>query len=72
MVRDAIRDIDDLEDRLSTPTEGALETVARLEGDIIFLGVAGKMGPTRLCSDTNPNLPGWPDAPPTPSAPGVA
>ena len=46
MERDVIRDIDDLEDRLSTPTEGVLETMARLEGDVIILGVAGKMGPT--------------------------
>ena len=57
MVHDAVRDIDDLEDRLSTPTEGALETMARLEGDLIVLGVAGKMGPTlarmaRRASDT--------------------
>ena len=46
MDHDAIRDVDDLEDRLSTPTEGVLETMARLEGDLIVLGVAGKMGPT--------------------------
>src|SRR4051794_30136335 len=57
MVHDAVRDIDDLEGRLSTPTEGALQTMARLEGDLIILGVAGKMGPTlarmaRRASDT--------------------
>ncbi len=46
MNQDAIRDVDDLEDRLSAPTEGVLETMARLEGDLIVLGVAGKMGPT--------------------------
>lgn len=46
MGRDVIRDIDDLEDRLSTPSEGVLETMARLDGDLIVLGVAGKMGPT--------------------------
>ncbi len=38
--------IDDLEDRLSTPTDGVVETMARLDGDIIILGVAGKMGPS--------------------------
>ena len=41
-----IRDVDDLEERLSAPTEGVLKTMARLEGDLIVLGVAGKMGPT--------------------------
>ena len=43
---EALRDLDDLEDRLSTPTEGVIETMARLDGDILVLGVAGKMGPT--------------------------
>lgn len=38
--------VEDLEDRLSTPTRGVIETMAGLEGDIIILGVAGKMGPT--------------------------
>jgi nucleoside-diphosphate-sugar epimerase len=41
-----IVDIEDLEDRLSTPTPGVLETLSRLDGDILVLGVAGKMGPT--------------------------
>ena len=41
-----IQDVDDLEDRLSAPTEGVIETLGRLEGDLIVLGVAGKMGPT--------------------------
>jgi nucleoside-diphosphate-sugar epimerase len=36
----------ELEDRLSAPTPAVVETMRRLEGDIIFLGVAGKMGPT--------------------------
>jgi nucleoside-diphosphate-sugar epimerase len=35
-----------LEDLLSTPTEGVIDTLARLDGDLILLGVAGKMGPT--------------------------
>lgn len=43
---DAIRDVEDLEDRLSEPTEGVIELMSRLEGDLIVLGVAGKMGPT--------------------------
>ena len=37
---------EDLNDRLSEPTEAVIETLARLPGDILFLGVAGKMGPS--------------------------
>ena len=36
----------DLEERLSEPTPGVTETLRTLPGDILFLGVAGKMGPT--------------------------
>lgn len=43
---EAIRDVDHLDDLLSTPTAGVIDTFARLEGDLIVLGVAGKMGPT--------------------------
>ena len=46
MGRDAFRDVEDLEDRLSTPTEGVLKTLTRLDGDLVVLGVGGKMGPT--------------------------
>ena len=46
MTDGAIRDIDDLEERLSEPTEGVLDVLSRLDGDVIVLGVAGKMGPT--------------------------
>lgn len=35
-----------LEDLLSEPTEGVVETLRRVPGDIVVLGVAGKMGPT--------------------------
>jgi nucleoside-diphosphate-sugar epimerase len=43
---DRIRDLEHLEDLLSEPTEGVVETVQRLEGDVIVLGVGGKMGPS--------------------------
>jgi nucleoside-diphosphate-sugar epimerase len=43
---DAILDVGHLERLLSTPTEGVIDTLARLDGDVIVLGVAGKMGPT--------------------------
>lgn len=35
-----------LEDALSEPTPQVIETLARHSGDIIFLGAAGKMGPS--------------------------
>jgi len=41
-----IESVDQLEDLLSEPTPGVVETLAKLEGDIIVLGAAGKMGPT--------------------------
>jgi len=41
-----IETIEQLETLLSEPTEGVIETMRRLEGDLIILGVAGKMGPT--------------------------
>jgi nucleoside-diphosphate-sugar epimerase len=42
----SITTIDQLEDLLSEPTPGVIETLGRIEGDMILLGVAGKMGPT--------------------------
>lgn len=36
----------ELEDLLSRPTEGVLESLRGLEGDILVLGVGGKMGPS--------------------------
>lgn len=38
--------ITDLEEALSRPTPRVLEMFSRLRGDILFLGVAGKMGPS--------------------------
>ena len=43
---DRVEDVEQLEDLLSEPTGAAVETMARLEGDLILLGVGGKMGPT--------------------------
>lgn len=40
---DTVAELDDL---LSDPSAGAIETVAKLEGDYVVLGVGGKMGPT--------------------------
>ena len=38
--------IDALEDLLSTPTQGLVDDFAKLDGDILILGVGGKVGPT--------------------------
>ena len=48
---DFITSIADLEDELSRPSEADIEFLRHLEGDILILGAAGKMGPSlaRLC-----------------------
>jgi nucleoside-diphosphate-sugar epimerase len=38
--------IEELEEALSEPTPGVIETLKRRPGDIVILGVAGKMGPS--------------------------
>jgi nucleoside-diphosphate-sugar epimerase len=43
---DSIASAEQLEDLLSEPIEGVVETIGRLKGDLIVLGVGGKMGPT--------------------------
>jgi hypothetical protein len=42
----SIPNVEALDDLLSEPTAGVVDTLGRLEGDLILLGVAGKMGPT--------------------------
>lgn len=42
----ALLTVEDLEDELSLPTEGVLETLRRVDGDVMVLGAGGKMGPT--------------------------
>lgn len=39
-------DVEALEEQLSRPPEQVVETLQALDGDLVFLGVAGKMGPT--------------------------
>ena len=41
-----IQSIDRLEEVLSEPTPAVVETMRRLEGDLVVLGVGGKIGPT--------------------------
>jgi nucleoside-diphosphate-sugar epimerase len=45
-VPNQIESVDQLEELLSRPTDYVIETFKRNPGDIIILGVAGKMGPT--------------------------
>lgn len=42
----SIEDVSQLEDLLSEPSELAIRTLGKLGGDILVLGVGGKMGPT--------------------------
>jgi dTDP-4-dehydrorhamnose reductase len=46
LLPDRIESVEHLEEMLSEPTPGVIETLARLDGDILVLGVGGKMGPT--------------------------
>ena len=46
MAVERIESVDQLEDLLSEPTPGVVEALGRLQGDILVLGAAGKMGPT--------------------------
>src|SRR5262245_61480243 len=46
MLPSRIANVAELEDLLSAPTPGAVEAMGRLDGDLIVLGVGGKMGPT--------------------------
>ncbi|MFN7141778.1 MAG: NAD-dependent epimerase/dehydratase family protein, partial [Limisphaerales bacterium] len=45
-MKNSIASVEELDELLSEPTPVAIDTLRRLEGDIILLGVAGKMGPT--------------------------
>jgi hypothetical protein len=38
----------ELEDRLSEPTQAVIDMMHRVTGDIVVLGVAGKMGPSLI------------------------
>jgi hypothetical protein len=41
-----IRDLSHLDELLSEPTEGVITTLGKLQGDLVVLGVGGKMGPS--------------------------
>src|SRR5690606_9963125 len=41
-----INTVEELEERLSTPSAALINDIAKLQGDILILGVGGKMGPS--------------------------
>jgi nucleoside-diphosphate-sugar epimerase len=41
-----VEDVEQLDDLLTTPAPALIDDLARLDGDILVLGVGGKMGPT--------------------------
>src|SRR5882757_8967136 len=43
---DTISDIDALDDLLCRPSQPLIDDLSKVDGDIMILGVAGKMGPT--------------------------
>ncbi len=43
---ESIEDVEQLEELLSRPTSAVVDWMGRLEGDLIVLGVGGKIGPT--------------------------
>lgn len=43
---DRVRDVEHLEDLLSEPAPGVVDAMRRLDGDVLVLGVGGKMGPS--------------------------
>ena len=43
---DSFKTVEELEEALSRPTDAVVETLRKLDGDIVFLGIAGKMGPS--------------------------
>ena len=46
MTTDTFDDVADLEDALSRPSQALIDTLATVPGEIMVLGVGGKMGPT--------------------------
>src|SRR5215216_7491224 len=54
---DRFRDVDHLEDVMTAPSEVLASDMARIPGDLIILGVGGKIGPTlaRLAKRAAPN-----------------
>jgi hypothetical protein len=43
---DRFEDLEQLEDVMSQPSAALMQTLQKVDGDILVLGVGGKMGPT--------------------------
>ena len=43
---DRFRDVDHLEDVMTAPSTALAADIARIPGDLVILGVGGKIGPT--------------------------
>ena len=43
---DRVQSVEQLEELLSEPTEAVVAAMRRLDGDILLLGVGGKIGPS--------------------------
>ena len=43
---DRFEDLEQLEDVMSQPSDALMQTLQKVDGDILVLGVGGKMGPT--------------------------
>src|SRR5215468_6418778 len=43
---DAFATVETLDDFLTTPSQGLIDDLAAIDGDILILGAGGKMGPT--------------------------
>ena len=41
-----MNEIQELENKLTTPSDALIKEIAAIKGDIMILGVGGKMGPT--------------------------
>ncbi|MDA1237103.1 MAG: NAD-dependent epimerase/dehydratase family protein, partial [Acidobacteria bacterium] len=54
---DRFEDVEHVESLMATPTQALIDDLATLDGDIIVLGVGGKMGPTlaRLARNAAPD-----------------
>jgi nucleoside-diphosphate-sugar epimerase len=54
---DRIEDLEQLEELLSRPSDALVQTLQRVEGDLLVLGVGGKMGPTlaRMAKRASPD-----------------
>src|SRR6201999_691517 len=54
---DRFRDVDHVEDVMTAPSAALIADLAKISGDLIILGVGGKIGPTlaRLAKRAAPN-----------------